>query len=149
MMLIVVVVFGYGMIEQVIFDRPWGERPVSNELLLIIGSVVILFSVAMIYLFYSLRLITEVREDGLYIRFYPLKSKIIPYHSIQSCVARTYKPLSEYGGWGIKYGRSGWAYNIIGDQGVQLELDNGKRILIGSQHAEELEQAINTYRNLG
>jgi hypothetical protein len=64
-------------------------------------------------------------------------------------VARTYKPLSEYGGWGIKYGRSGWAYNIIGDQGVQLELDNGKRILIGSQHAEELEQAINTYRNLG
>jgi hypothetical protein len=148
-MLIVVVVFGYGFIQQLIFDRPWGDRPVSNEALIITGSLIILFSLGMIYLFYNLQLITEVRQDGLWIRFYPLPGKIIAYHSIQTCVARTYKPLSEYGGWGIKYGRSGWAYNILGDRGVQLELDNGKRILIGSQRADELEQAINTYRNLG
>jgi hypothetical protein len=36
----------------------------------------------------------------------------------------------------------GWAYNVRGNRGVQLELANGKRILIGSQRAEELAGAI-------
>ena len=58
--------------------------------------------------------------------------------------ARTYRPLLEYGGWGIRYAPfgKGWAYNVHGSQGVQLELTNGKRILIGSQRAEELARAI-------
>jgi hypothetical protein len=34
------------------------------------------------------------------------------------------------------------AYNVSGDRGVQIELLNGKRLLIGSQRAEELWQAI-------
>jgi len=146
MMLVLVAVFGYGMISQLIFDEPWGDRPVTDEMLLLIGSVVLLFSIGMIYLFYSLRLVTEVKEEGLYIRFYPFWSKIIPYQSIQSCEARTYRPLREYGGWGIKVGRSGWAYNIIGNRGVQLVLLNGKRILVGSQRADELAQAIQAKR---
>lgn len=143
-MLVLVGVFGYGLIEQLVFGRPFGDRPLSDEMLLLTGSGVLLFSGGMIYLFYSLRLITEVRADGLYIRFYPLRGKLIAYDAIESCQARSYKPLSEYGGWGIKYGRSGWAYNILGTQGVQLALRNGKRILIGSQRASELEQAIKT-----
>ena len=30
MMFVLVDVFGYGMIEQLIFDQPWGERPVLD-----------------------------------------------------------------------------------------------------------------------
>jgi hypothetical protein len=63
---------------------------------------------------------------------------------IVSWDARTYRPILEYGGWGIRYSPfgKGWAYNISGNQGVQLELMNGKRILIGSQRAEELARTI-------
>jgi hypothetical protein len=135
-------VFGYGLIEQLVFGKPWGDRPVSDSTLILIASAVLLFTTAMTYLFYSLRLITEAKDEGLYIRYYPVHKKNIPYDSIQSCEARTYKPLTEYGGWGIKYGRSGWAYNISGDRGVQLKLHTGKQILIGSQRADELAQAI-------
>ena len=144
-MLGLVIIFGYGFIEQLVFGIPWGDRPVSDSTLLMIGTAIILFTVSMIYLFYSLRLITEIRKDGVYIRFYPFRSKIIPYKAITTCEARTYKPLAEYGGWGIKYGRSGWAYNIYGDRGVQLVLDDQKRILIGSQRADELAIAITHY----
>ena len=146
-MLILAVIFGYGLIEQLIFGKPWGDRPVSDTTLILITSAVLLFSASMIYIFYSLRLITEVRDDGLYIRFYPFRGTTIPYNSIRSCEARIYKPLSEYGGWGIKYGRSGKAYNILGNRGVQLILDNDKRVLIGSQRADELEKAIKQYCN--
>ena len=145
-LLVLIGVFAYGLIQQLIFGQPWGDRPMSDTGLIIAGSATILFSAGMLYLFASLQLITEVRPEGLCIRFYPLHSKTIPYHSITSCEARTYRPVLEYGGWGIKYGPSGWAYNIVGTQGVQLVLESGKRILVGSQRAEELERAIKHYR---
>jgi hypothetical protein len=58
--------------------------------------------------------------------------------------ARTYRPILEYGGWGIRYSPfgQGCAYNVSGNRGVQLELADGQRILIGSQRAEELARAI-------
>ena len=34
------------------------------------------------------------------------------------------------------------AYNVSGDRGVQLELVNGTRLLIGSQRSEELVKTI-------
>ena len=54
------------------------------------------------------------------------------------------QPILEYGGWGIRYSPfgKGWAYNVRGNQGVQLELANGQRILVGSQRADELARAI-------
>jgi hypothetical protein len=36
----------------------------------------------------------------------------------------------------------GGAYNMKGNRGVQLVFKNGIRLLIGSQEAENLEQAI-------
>lgn len=146
-MLVLVGIFGYGFIGQLLFGRPWGDRPVSNNTLLIIGGVIIVFSLALICVFYALRLVTETREEGLFVRFYPIRGKIIPYQVITFCRARTCNPLSEYGGWGLKYGRSGWAYNIAGHQGVQLELVDDKRVLIGSQRAAELKAVINTRCN--
>ena len=144
-MLVLLGVFGYGLFQQLVLGEPWGDRSLSDIGLLLVAASILLFSGGLIYLFYSLRLITEVRPEGLMIRFYPLSRKLIPYHRIKACRARTYRPLGEYGGWGIKYGPSGWAYNILGDRGVQLVLDDGKRVLIGSQRAEELEQALLRY----
>jgi hypothetical protein len=143
MLIVEVGVFGYGFLQQLVWGEPWGDRPMSDEMLLLTGGGAILFSVVLVYLFYILRLVTEVRYDGLLIRFYPLRGKFIPYRSIESCRARSYQPIKEYGGWGIKYGlSSGWAYNISGDRGVQLVLKDGKKILVGSQQPEALEQAI-------
>jgi hypothetical protein len=94
-------------------------------------------------LFYCMRLSVQVDTEAVHIRFFPLWMKTIPLAEIVSWEARTYRPILEYGGSGIRYslGR-GWAYNVSGNQGVQLELTNGKRILIGSQGAEELARAI-------
>ena len=87
---------------------------------------------------------TQVRQDGLYFKIYLMmpRYKKIGFDEIQECCAREYKPISEYGGWGIKWGKSGKAYNMSGKEGVQLVLQDGKRILIGSQKADELAEAI-------
>lgn len=94
-------------------------------------------------LLYSLKMVTDVDPDGIWIRAMPIRlERRIPFGEVTSCEARTYNPLLEYGGWGIRYGRSGKAYNVSGNRGVQLVLGSGERLLIGSQRANELAGVI-------
>jgi uncharacterized membrane protein len=136
--------FGYGMVQQLVFGEPWGDRPMSDTALAVTGTFTILFGIGMLALFASTRLITEVRTDGLYIRFFPphLSFRRIPLEDLAGFEARSYSPMREYGGWGIKSGCGGRAYNVSGDRGVRIDYTNGGHILIGSQRADELAQAI-------
>lgn len=103
-------------------------------------------------LFASMRLVTQVRYDGLYVRFVPVHWRWVrfPVEQVRGAKARTYNALLEYGGWGIRYGAQGKAYIVSGNRGVELEFADGRTLLIGSQRAEELEQAIlSVYREDG
>ncbi len=140
----VVVPFGYGMVTQLVFGYAWGSRAMSDAALLLTGSLLIVFVLGLCYLIYVLRLVTEVDDEGVSIHFYPLSRKFIRYSEISSCTARVYRPIREYGGWGIKYGPSGKAYNVSGDRGVQLVLNTGKHLLIGSQSSDQLAETINS-----
>jgi len=100
--------------------------------------------IALPVLLYCIRLVTEVRSDGLYLRFFPFHWSFLrfPVDSIKHSEARTYSPLGEYGGWGIRYGWNGKAYNVSGNKGIQFELHNGKRFLVGSQRPLEFLNAL-------
>jgi hypothetical protein len=102
--------------------------------------------IAIVVLFLILRLETEVRSDGLYVRYYPFHISFRKFSpdDLSECHARQYRPIREFGGWGIRCGLfgKGKAYNVSGNKGVQLVFKNGKRLLIGSQKAEEFEEAL-------
>ena len=69
----------------------------------------------------------------------------IPISSITEVASITYRPIVDYGGWGIRYGYKGeWAYNMRGNKGVRIKTIDGKRIMFGSQKADELQKAIET-----
>ena len=131
----------YGLVQQLILGIPFGDNPAPDVVMLIIG---IIFGFVFPLFFYTCRLTVEVRSDGLHFRYFPfhLSFHRISLTDLQNYEARTYNPMKEYGGWGIKYGRKGKAYNTSGNRGVQLELSNGEKILIGSQKPEELVAAI-------
>lgn len=133
--------FAYLIVQQLILGKPVGNNPASDTELIIL---VVIFGLGLPLLFFMTKLVVEVRDDGLYIRFFPFHFSFrkIPLEDLKTCEARTYSPLKEYGGWGIRYGPKGKAYNVSGNRGVQLEPANGKRILIGSQKPEELAEAI-------
>jgi len=61
---------------------------------------------------------------------------------IEKFKALEYSPLKEYGGWGIKYGFKGKAYNVSGNKGVKIFLNNGTNIMFGSQKHLELAKAL-------
>ncbi len=97
-------------------------------------------------LFWQMRLMTRITEEGIYVRFVPFhfKEQFFPWESIESAQVRTYSPLMEYGGWGIKYGFNGQGkvFNVAGDQGLQLVFKSGEKLLIGTQKPTEIQAAV-------
>ena len=138
--------FAYRIYRQLVLGRPWGNKPISDGMLLGVSAFVLLL---MVWIYLG-ELRTEVRDDELVVHFFLLwKRKRIPIQEVRSCRAVTYSPIRDYGGWGIRRGVWGRAYNVSGNRGVELELTNGESLLVGSQRPEELASAIENRRAIG
>lgn len=105
--LLVIGLFGYGFIKQVLLGKQFGDKPMSNNGLTTAFILTFLLFSGMIWLFSASRLITRIDKFGIAFRFIPfqLKFKTISWNEIERFEVRKYKPLSEFGGWGIKYGK--------------------------------------------
>ena len=93
----------------------------------------------------SVSLVTRIETRAINVGFPPFSKREIPKSEISNAYVRQYSPLGEYGGWGYRTGRNGKAYSTMGDQGLQLELRDGSRILIGTQRPAQLRKVIETW----
>ena len=138
----------WGFVSQIILGEPWGSDPTPDWLIWLLWLGI---GIGLPVLFNIMRLIVEVRFREIYIRYAPLVTRKIPFTEISQVEAREYKPIREYGGWGIK----GWSsksavYNVKGNEGVELTLVDGRKVMIGSQNPEPLADAIkSTMRQVG
>ena len=109
-----------------------------------INRYYVLIGLAIPSFFYFLELRTFVTKVGLHYQFFPFhfKKHLIKIKEIEKIEALQYKPIAEYGGWGIRYGFKGKAYNVSGNKGVKVHLSNKRNILFGSQKYKELEKAL-------
>lgn len=142
LVLIAPAILTYALITQLFFDRPFGDQPVPDLALVVMWLI---FGVGLVALFLSSRLVTRVEQNGVFIRYYPfhLNGVYFPANDIEKAEARVYRPIREYGGWGIRYGWRGKAYNVRGNEGVEITLrDRRRTVLIGSQRAPELQAAV-------
>jgi hypothetical protein len=132
----------FGVFRQVIGGQPFGSKPASNTGLLMATGLVILIT----FLFTSFRLDTQIKTDGIYVRFFPfhIRFKKYTWHSLTKCYVRHYSAITEYGGWGLRVGLfgKGGALNISGDKGLQLEFRNKKKLLIGTNKPTELTETL-------
>jgi hypothetical protein len=92
----------------------------------------------------AIRLYTRIDHVGIHFRMWPFhwRWQTIPWDDIDQVYVRKYSPIREYGGWGIRFGRHGKAFNVKGNYGIQIVRKNGKKLLLGTQEpakaAEEL-----------
>jgi len=127
--LIPVAIIGYGL-----------YRHVLSAILLWPALVVI--AVAAAWLNQS-KLLTEVRTDGLWIHFVLIwPERTIAWSQIKSLETITYRPIKDFGGWGVRWAARGIVYSARGKRGVRMVLASGERVLVGSQRADDLARAI-------
>lgn len=133
-------IFIAGIYTQIIEKKSFGNNPMSDNSLIILTIAILIFS----YIFFILNLKTVIKKDGIYIRFFPFHFKYIhyPWEKISLCYIRKYSPLFEYGGWGIRYGFHGKAFNIQGNMGLQLKFTEGRKLLIGTSKPEEMNKVL-------
>jgi len=132
----------YGIIADIVFNKPIDSDPDSFVALIL----VLLFMGLFTLLFVFMRLDTEIQQDGIYYRFYPFHRKLrgVSKSTIKEAYVRKYNPILEFGGWGIRVGwvGKGMAYNVSGNMGLQIEYGSGKKLLIGTKKPKEIEQAL-------
>jgi hypothetical protein len=127
-------------VQQIVCGRPHGEHPGPDWLLWVL-TVFLCLCVPVLLLI--LRLTVTVDDHGVHVRYRPFVSRLIPFSEIRAFRARRYRPIREFGGWGIRSGLGKKsAYNAKGDLGVELYLHDMRSIMIGSQRHEELAEAI-------
>lgn len=123
----------------------------TDRILFLISFLIIFLAAIFIFL---MRLNTKIDEKGVGYQFYPFHRnyKILYWKDINAIYVRKYLAIREYGGWGFKSGifnirGRGVAYSVKGDKGIQIVLNNGKKILIGTQKENEAKRVINTYKS--
>ena len=116
---------------------------------LLSSSIAIAASGLFIFIF---KLKTRIDEKGIHYQFFPFhfSLKTILWQDITKAYVRTYDPIGEFGGWGLKGGAfwnsgKGKAINVKGDIGIQLLLKNGKKLLIGTQKENQAQQILQKY----
>ncbi|MDR0206395.1 MAG: hypothetical protein LBI45_03955 [Bacteroidales bacterium] len=136
----------WGTIRQLRNDIPFGNNPTSNIGVIIVFIIILISVLLPFILVLTMKLETIISKEGINFRFFPfhLNFRNYKWEKISKAFVRNYSPLGEFGGWGIKYSyRTGIRlFNISGNQGLQIELKNGKKILIGTQKMNELEVVL-------
>ncbi|MFZ4523544.1 MAG: hypothetical protein ACOYNC_17715 [Bacteroidales bacterium] len=133
-------VFSFAINRQVIQGKKFGNHPMSDQGLIIVAVLVILLLLLIGIMFGVARLHTIVDRQGVSFRFFPFQFKYrkIGWEMIDSCKVVKYNPILDFGGWGIKGDKRRRVYNVSGDMGLQLRLNSGATILIGTREGTKL-----------
>lgn len=136
--------FMYAIVQQIFLGTPFGPKPAPD---LVLVLVELLFLLLFIFLS-SIKLKTSITDAGIYYRFIPFQFKetFIEWHELKDAYIRAYDSFHEYGGWGIRTGstKTGKAINTSAssNQGLQLQFNDGKLLLIGTRRPGEIQLII-------
>ncbi|MBW8333494.1 MAG: hypothetical protein K0M40_15815 [Prolixibacteraceae bacterium] len=133
----------YTLYQQTVRGIQVGDSPAPNGVMIFLPF----FLGLMIWFFFLMKLEVWIDQDGIHYKFFPMiyKNRIISKEEIQRYEIRKYKPILEYGGWGIKgsfLSKKGKAFNVSGNIGLQLFLTNGKKVLFGTQRSQAIIYAM-------
>lgn len=145
LLLIILLLFLYGIVQQLVFGKPFGNQPANDWVLLVAGLIPL-----GLLIFVRMNILqTEISEQGISYQYKPVHrhERTISWQVIDKCYVREYSPLKEFGGWGFRVSLKdgGRALNVAGRYGIQLELKDGDKLLIGTRKPEEARRVIEHY----
>jgi len=126
----------YADVRQIIFARPFGDKPASNVALLLVTFFILL----MLVFFYLLKLETLITDEAVFFRWRPfqVKYKSFPWSQIEKA------EIVNYGfvGYGWRWTSFGIVNNVSGQTGLRVQLKSGKKIVFGTQKPGELGECL-------
>lgn len=134
--------FAFAAWRQLAQDEPVDDTSLPKGALLAVCLSLLVFTL----LFFRTQLITRVDATGVHVRFAPWQrtGRHIPWTQVQACCVRRYRPLIDFGGWGLRRTSGGRieAYTVRGHHALELDLGDNKRLLIGTARPEQLAELL-------
>lgn len=95
-----------------------------------------------VLLFALARLRTRLDKNGIFVDFKPFVwNKTWSWSEISRVEVKQYS-LLDYGGWGYRFGKNGTAITTKGKHGFMIHFNNGRKILIGTQQPEAVQNQL-------
>lgn len=140
--------FAFAVLRHLGQEEPMDAPSMPNGVLIAAWLSVGVFTL----LFVRTQLITRVDATGVHVRFAPWQrtGRHIPWTQVQACRVRRYRPLIDFGGWGLRRTSGGRieAYTVRGDLALELDLGDHKRLLIGTARPEQLAELLRLWGRL-
>lgn len=123
-----------GLYKQIIIGEEFGNSPMSN-----LGLAIFAIAMLLLVLFFRmLTLKTDINKYEINFSFYPFVKKKVKWEDVKNA------KLINYGfvGYGIRLANKRIIYNAGGKIGLSIELNNGKKFVIGTQKEKQLEEFL-------
>ena len=136
------ILFGVLSGFQIIMNKPMGNNPAPDWLLLLFffGSAI------GIIVFTSQKLKTKITENEIALSFGVFaKKKVVNKSEIKTISIRKYNAVKEFLGWGVRFNTNERCYTVAGSDGIDIELNDGKHILIGTQKPLDANSVVLNY----
>ena len=134
--------FGVLSVVQIGFNHAIGNHPAPGWLLLLFFAG----SLAGTVFFYFQKLKLRITADRIQVSFGVLTATtVIQAGDIKTIKLRKYNAMKEFMGWGVRYNGNERCFTVSGDDGLEIELANNNKILIGTQQPERLRTIIDGY----
>lgn len=122
----------------------------EDDVAIIVSIISILIILPVVVALYSLKLETRIDEKGIFTYFSPLKftQTYIPWEEVNSCFVRKYNSIENISNMKRRgLGRNWIAYNIDGNDAIEVGTSTGNKYLISTLKPKEAEATINQYFN--
>lgn len=92
---------------------------------------------------------TLVTRDAVRVKMgiFGFKLLSLRVSDIQDAGVHSFAPIRDFGGYGIRFNQEMQAYFLRGEKGVKITTRDGKKYLIGSDHAERLSMVVKAVLN--
>jgi hypothetical protein len=113
----------------------------------IIGSTMAVL-LTMLFLSFSLR--TRIDASGIHYQYKPFhgSERHIDWSNVTHVEVKEFSPFREYGGWGLKirgFDMNDLLLNVSGKIGIYIQTCDGRKIMLGTQKADEANAALKQF----
>ncbi|HMJ67322.1 MAG TPA: hypothetical protein VK508_00420 [Cyclobacteriaceae bacterium] len=138
---IVLGIFGHALYIQLVLGQQWGDKPISNDTLIMLSLFNATAVIVMLLVFFNAMLEVVVDKSSVSWRFFPLfrKWRRIERENILDFGTRKYYMK----GYGFHRDlRGNKRITVKGHDGIEITLTNGSKLMLGTQQPGEFLSAI-------
>ena len=137
------IAIGIGMVPALfVVGRAYQQEPSTNTLYILLS--VIALSAGLFFLLLNGQAKTRIDSAGIHYIYWPFVAqwRTIPWSDISQVQIKGIAPLTDFGGWGYKFGRRKKGIILSGDKAIYIQLQNNRLLVITTNQPKLAHDAV-------